>query len=71
MNVCGCYRYDFMYVQITGDGDEILMNKQCGYDVPGPLSYGGTALYIIFHTDYSVIRSGWKIVYTITSYGKY
>ena len=44
-------RYD--YVEINGE-------KYCGSSKPSPVISSGNTLTITFHSDYSVIRSGFK-----------
>ena len=35
--------------------------RRCGSDLPGPIISEGNELYLHFHSDYSVSRSGFEI----------
>ena len=53
---CG---FDYLKI-IDGDGT-ILMDKKCGYDLPQNIRSRTKTIHIIFDTDGSVVRSGWRI----------
>ena len=56
-------RYDFLEVR---DGDSSTSNqigsKLCGNRIPNPIESSASSMTLIFHTDGSVVRSGFKIV---------
>ena len=56
-------RYDFLEVR---DGDSSTSNqigsKLCGNNIPNPIESSTSSMTLIFHTDGSVVRSGFKIV---------
>jgi len=56
-------RYDFLEVR---DGDSSTSNligsKLCGNTIPNPIESSTSSMTLIFHTDGSVVRSGFKIV---------
>ena len=64
-STCG---YDYLEVR-DGDNENsnLIGSKLCGPNNPGPIESTGNAMRLKFHTDGSVVRSGFKIR---TSIGK-
>lgn len=52
-------RYDYLTIN-DGDGT-ILLDKTCGYNLPQNINSRTETVHIVFHTDVSVVRSGWRI----------
>ena len=54
--------YDYLEVR---DGDsstsDLIGSKLCGTSIPGAMESSGSTMTLILHTDYSVVRSGFKI----------
>ena len=51
--------YDYVTV-VDGDGT-VLLEKTCGNIVPGWFKSKTNMVNVIFHTDYSVTKPGWKL----------
>ncbi len=59
-------------MQITDESGDVLMDKQCGNNLPAPVTYTGPGnVNITFYTDFSVTEVGWKLVYNTTQEGNY
>ena len=48
-------KYD--YVKITFESEE---EKYCGSSMPSPIISSGNTMTVVFHSDYSVNRNGFK-----------
>ena len=55
-------RYDWMEVYDGGDDTAPLIGeKLCGYETPQAITSSGNQLYVKFHSDESVVSSGYRI----------
>ena len=54
--------YDWLEVR-DGDTDSanVIGSKLCGEDNPEPITSSGNSLHVYFHTDSSVLHTGFKI----------
>jgi len=60
-------RYD--YVGIIDGDSTVLLNKTCGTTIPAEIHSKTNWVKVIFHTDHSETRSGWKLTWSLTSTG--
>ena len=51
-------------------GDPIIVRKFCGYEPPTPVISPCNAIKLIFHTDGSVSRTGFRAEYRVFERGK-
>ena len=60
-------RYD--WVQIIDGDSTVLLSKTCGTTIPAEIQSKTNNVRVIFHTDYSETRSGWKLTWSLASTG--
>jgi len=60
-------RYD--WVQIIDGDSTVLLRKTCGTTIPAEIQSKTNIVRVIFHTDYSETRSGWKLTWSLVSTG--
>ncbi|KAI0235182.1 Exoskeleton protein RP43, partial [Lamellibrachia satsuma] len=59
--------YDWVKIYDGSDATAPLIGTYCGTTVPGDIVSTGRAVFVSFASDYSVIRSGFRIRYSIVS----
>ena len=61
INSFGCdYDYIYDYVKITFESEE---KKYCGSRKPSPIISSGNTMTVVFHSDYSVNRNGFRAIW--------
>ena len=64
--------YDWLEIY---DGDStsanLLSSRMCGDQIPSPLTSSGNTLFIKFHTDGSVQRSGFQLTVTVGKHNNF
>merc|ERR1712112_153377 len=60
-------RYD--WVQIIDGDSTVLLSKTCGTTIPAEIRSKTNKVKVIFHTDHSETRSGWKLTWSLASTG--
>ncbi|XP_068206241.1 LOW QUALITY PROTEIN: cubilin-like, partial [Palaemon carinicauda] len=64
-------RWDYVEIRDGGSPDSPLIRRACGLDIPDPVTSSGNQLFVIFHSDYSVSRPGFRAVYQVACGGEY
>ena len=55
-------RWDWVEIYDGGDDTAPLIGgKLCGYEMPQAITSSGNQLFVKFHSDWSVVDSGYKI----------
>jgi len=69
MNVEPSNSCEYDYVQVHEGGDETgnILGRFCGETIPDPVTYIGESLLLEFHSDFSIARPGFSLIYTIGS----
>ncbi|MPC09286.1 Cubilin [Portunus trituberculatus] len=63
--------FDFLEIRDGGSADSPLVRRACGTNLPSPVMSTGRQLYILFHSDFSVSRPGFRAVYQVACGGEY
>ncbi|XP_045117385.1 cubilin-like [Portunus trituberculatus] len=64
-------RWDYVEIRDGGSADSPLVRRACGTNLPSPVMSTGRQLYILFHSDFSVSRPGFRAVYQVACGGEY
>jgi hypothetical protein len=64
-NIESHYACSYDYITIVDNDGTTLMNKTCGNNIPPAVLSSTNKVNVIFHSDYSVRRTGWKLTWTI------
>ena len=56
------FRYDWLEVRDGGsESSKLIGSKMCGSTLPQTIESSGNELFVKFHSDYSVVKTGYKI----------
>ena len=58
--------YDYLYVEDSNGS--VLMGRTCGSDIPPDFESFTNEVSVIFHSDGSERRKGWKLIWTVRVY---